>query len=460
MGISVCIGAGIFVISTNLHSELKPYGIGNMVVLAYIIGAIPALASAYICGVCSSLWPSCGGDYTYYKRSINNKAGYIVTWCSFITSPFQIQASAIASVSFFSLGLEVMGYRQTSMQIQKYLILISALFLFLGFIINFLRIEGFVAPITFCSTILFVLILIGYSISHNHTDFSNITGISLGNYNYLEKPSSMGLIMGTAIIMFSYGGITLGQNAGEECTGKFSKTYMKSVLLGLIISAFIYILISFLVYKAVPWQYIAETSSKDQNFSIIKALASYIPKNLIGLCYLLLGISILDNMYIIAFKAARQGYAMSRDNIFPKVFQKVYNGGPGFMVIIIYIISLILLLLFHFENLALTANYSYCLGFVFTGIVGLSLTESEIAKLGRNTRVIKLVIRIASVSSIILYSLLFIALSVSMIKMTLIWILLVVIGFSYYLIRTKFLKSNIKGTNNFRIAGEAQDLQN
>ncbi len=441
MCISVCIGVGIFIIPTAIHALISPNIIGKMVTWAFVLGSIPAFASAFISGLCSSLWPSCGGDYTYYKRAIHPILGFLVTWCYWVATPFQIQAAVLLAGKFIAIGLNIAGYTYIAAFIEENNIAFAFFLIMVGLIINLMRWEGFTAPITCTCTLILSIIFISFTAGHTTSDFHNIPYENALQAYINTSPDFTGFITGIFIIMFAYGGITHGQNAGEECTKNFSSVIWKIFLYGLSFVSIYYISISYFLYKSVPWEYIASQANIDPDFSVIKAISYYVPQNALAIGYVLLAIVIYDNVFILGFRSARQGLTFARDEIFPSMFCRTILGGPGYSTLLVYGFAVIILFFVHYIDIGFIANYSYALGLTFAAIVGLSLTELEIKRFHPNIKIWKIIIRISAITSIVFYTANLLVLIVAMPNMTLWWLVLGFIGIIIYILRKK--KNNI-----------------
>jgi len=77
---AVCtvIGGGINVLTVEIQEKVP--GIGSLVPLAFMLGAIPALFAALSYGVLSSAMPRAGGGYIYISRALHPFVGFIATF--------------------------------------------------------------------------------------------------------------------------------------------------------------------------------------------------------------------------------------------------------------------------------------------------------------------------------------------------------------------------------------------
>jgi len=371
MNAATCIGVGIFLLSVQIHSQFKNNSIGGLVPLAFLVSSLPAMLVSIISAKWSKQWPSIGGDYTYYKQVLPKPVSFLVSWSFLSAIPFQIQGAAISALILLSQGFKNIGYYEQSNFIANNIIILAIVIVMLGFIVNFFRLEGIITPITFILTCILVILFLYYVIPLNASNYmDNIynSGISK-ELHQIPEADIIGFILGCSVLTFSYGGVTFGQHGGEECKDDFSRGIIRAIVIALGTCILMYFLISFFLYRAVPWRYIAAQASINSELNALNIVISYVPKKVITLMYFLLAIAVIDNIFTLGFRAIRMAVAFSRDGILSHKLAKPIINGPGYMACTVYFITIIITIFIHYERLAILANYSYSLGLIITSLI-------------------------------------------------------------------------------------------
>ncbi|MHC1682694.1 MAG: APC family permease [Clostridiaceae bacterium] len=445
MNASACIGVGIFLLSIQVHSQFKDNGIANLVPYAFLISSIPAMLVSVISSKWSKQWPSIGGDYTYFKKIFSKPISFIVSWLYWIATPFQIQGAALVALVMISDGLKIVGLTNESNFVNSNIIILAIIIILIGFLVNFFRLEGFLAPITFTLTCILAFLFVYYTLSHNTNDYISLVSQGSLELNQLPKTNIMGFILGCSVITFSYGGITFGQHGGEECKDDFSKGITKSIVISLSICIVIYFLVSFSLYKAVPWNYIAIQAIENNDLNALNVVSLYVPNKVMAIMYFLLSITVIDNIFIIGFRAIRFAVAFSRDSIFPQKLNKPLCGGPGYITLSIYLITILITVFIHYEKLAILANFSYSLGLMFTSLMVFKIKNGE--EIFGDSRRFK-IFKIISIFCIIFYLINLVGIMIFLPEMTMYWAIFIVAGFFIYYFKHITNKNKYKNKIN------------
>ena len=90
--VSGVIGSGIFLTPGRI-AELLPHP--GLILAAWIVGGLVALAGALANAELGAMFPRAGGDYVYLREAFHPVAGFLVGWLSF----FAIYAGTVATVA-------------------------------------------------------------------------------------------------------------------------------------------------------------------------------------------------------------------------------------------------------------------------------------------------------------------------------------------------------------------------
>jgi APA family basic amino acid/polyamine antiporter len=90
--VSGVIGSGIFLTPGRI-AELLPHP--GVILAAWAIGGLLALAGALANAELGSMFPRAGGDYVYLREAFHPAAGFLVGWLTF----FAIYAGTVATLA-------------------------------------------------------------------------------------------------------------------------------------------------------------------------------------------------------------------------------------------------------------------------------------------------------------------------------------------------------------------------
>jgi amino acid transporter len=354
-----------------------------------------------------------------------------VSWGFLAAIPFQIQGAAISALILLSHSFKNIGYYEQSNFIDNNIIILAIVIVMLGFIVNFFRLEGIITPITFVLTCVLVVLFLYYVIPLNASDcIGNIynSGISK-ELHQIPEADVIGFILGCSVLTFSYGGVTFGQHGGEECKDDFSRGIIRAIVIALGTCILIYFLISFFLYRAVPWRYIAVQANINSELNALNIVVSYMPKKVITLMYFFLAIAVIDNIFTLGFRAIRMAVAFSRDGILSHKLAKPVINGPGFMACVVYFITIIITIFIHYERLAILANFSYSLGLIITSLMVFKV-KNRVEIFGSNKRL--LLFKFISIFCMIFYFINLAGIIAFLPDMTIWWFALILLGIIIY----------------------------
>jgi APA family basic amino acid/polyamine antiporter len=97
-GVCAMVGAGVNVVPFMIQ-RIVP-GIGPWVLLAYALGAVPAVLSAFSYAILSSAMPRAGGSYVFASRAISPYLGFVASFSEWFGLSMAIGVVAYVLVPF------------------------------------------------------------------------------------------------------------------------------------------------------------------------------------------------------------------------------------------------------------------------------------------------------------------------------------------------------------------------
>ncbi|MFA6142895.1 MAG: amino acid permease, partial [Candidatus Omnitrophota bacterium] len=305
INIAIVLGVGIFI----TPSEVAKYSSSpRFIILAWIVGGIISLMGALCYAEISSSFPKTGGNYIYLRESYGPLIGFLFGWTELLV----IRTGSIAAVSFiFAEYLKSFLSLQSDFLLKPIAIL-SVLTLSFINIIGLKQSKG----IQNASVIFRILAIVGLVAFGFMFQKGNIAHFQCGS------GSAQGGILqlfGLALIpiLWTYGG--WHENtfvAGETKDAK--RTLPFALITGILIVAFLYVIVNFLyIYLISPGEMAGIPSIASKAMQIL--LGRYGEK----FFDVLIIISSLGCLNAMIATGSRVTYAMVNDNVIFKFIGKV-----------------------------------------------------------------------------------------------------------------------------------------
>lgn len=296
----IIIGAGLFVV-TGVATKFA----GPLVWLAYILAAIPVFLVGLTSANLTTMYPVEGGSYVYPSRLLHPVVGFLSGWGMWLAIIGPVCITAKAFISYLNalpnVGLEV--------PIVFGAIIVTIIF----FIINYMGIK----TVSLIQNVLFTLLLIGLAIFI-------VWGLPKINLNLLKAGNPLGfsgVMKATSLLIFSYAGLTIATDLGEE-TKNPHKTLPLGIGLGVIIPTLLYSLSSLICVGVIPWDKFAASDAP-----YVEAASRFMgPLGVIFICFVAY-VAILSSHNGEQAVAARIGFSLSRDKIISGSFAKINKHG-------------------------------------------------------------------------------------------------------------------------------------
>jgi len=192
----IVIGAGVFII-TGIAAKYA----GSLTWVAYAIGIIPVILVGLSTIYLNFMYPVEGGEsYVYPTRVVSKIAGFLSGWGMWLAMIGPIAITAQAFISYIN-ALPGMGVK---LPIMWFAVIVTIVF----FIINWVGIK----TVSIIQNILFVFMVAGIVIYC----ILGIPYIASVNIKMGSPNGFSGVMKATSLLLFSYAGLTLAADLGEE----------------------------------------------------------------------------------------------------------------------------------------------------------------------------------------------------------------------------------------------------
>jgi len=266
-GVTNQIGAGLFFVSTQVQQTAP--GVGDLVPWLMVVGGALTLLTvvAYRYFFSHGLIGA-GGEYVIVSRALNPFTGFIVTFLAWFGVTGSLGTLAYAAPKFLATAFNAIGATDTSRFFSSDLgTLVTGLGLL--WIVWLIHVRGVhlaaaIAVLSMCFVVAVTAVVIGYGFSTSPQTFSaalmahlHLSAAKLSAQAPVHRVD-WGAAFGTAlpVLFFAYLGLsTATQTGGEAIDAR--RTLARGVLIAVCIVTAIYVLFTFAIYHAVPWQIIA-----------------------------------------------------------------------------------------------------------------------------------------------------------------------------------------------------------
>ncbi len=337
IGLGNIIGAGIFIMAGASISSAGPSAI-----LAFVITAVYASLVGLNNAELSSDFPSVeGGVYSFTKLTMGETMGFLVGWFRLIAYSISGAATALGFAGYLtSLGLP--GY--------LYFPIALVLILFLAFVDYLgLRLAAIIESIL---VVVNVIGLVVFFISS-----TAISGFREGNFAPFLPHGVLGLLVASNIAFFAYSGFnTIATLTPNVENGE--RTVPKAIIASLMISASLYMLVTFSMVDSLYWTKFGTAS--DPLSLVLESIKAPLPLlYFIDATALIASVTVTLSIIIAAERTMEQ---MVSDSMLPRLLK----GKKVLVVIVSVMISS--LALGNVESIALASNFGIVFSYALSGI--------------------------------------------------------------------------------------------
>jgi APA family basic amino acid/polyamine antiporter len=349
IGISQIIGAGIFVVS-GIATGIA----GPSVILSFWIAGLVALLTALTTAELSSIITETGSSYAYTKRAFGKFFGFLVGWMRYFDNVVSISAVSLG----FSAYLISFFFPYLS---KSFLILPSIALIILLTIPNIVGVKitsilSSILVLIKLSTLSF-LIFVGMFYLLKNFDESKFVPFFPNGFSFTLTASSL--------VFFAFLGFQTVAMASEEAKNP-KKDVPLAIILSLLICSLIYIGVAIVSIGSVDWKILG---SVDHPLSYV---IQKITNNEYASLFVTFGALVATASVALTsiYSSSRTLFALSRDNLLPKVFTKVSErfGTPITSVIVSSILSVLIVLSGSINFVVSIVSFGSLFNFIFTNL--------------------------------------------------------------------------------------------
>ena len=319
---------------------------GRLLPLSFALGGILALAVALIYAEVSTSMPTEGADLRFIFKSFTSDL-----W-SFITAWLVI----LGDLAYFALNLLGLALYVKAIFPINHLVFAAAVLL----IVTIVNLRG-VKRISSVEGIITMTLLFFFAVFIGWVAFNNFPGLQLASpIGEAVNLHTLGTILaGTALIYTTFIGYEdITSVAGEVREPR--KILPKALILTVVITACLYLVISFLAVQIVPIHQLKTSESP----LLLLAQKSNVPTILVTLTAIL---AILSTIVVALLVASRKLFALSQEGYLKNWFGKVNRRGvPTWSILFCSVVAAMLLLTNSIKLVAYLGNSVYLVGIIAT----------------------------------------------------------------------------------------------
>ncbi|WP_297522671.1 amino acid permease [uncultured Clostridium sp.] len=358
--ISNMVGAGILMLPTTLAQVAGP----GATVIAWCLTGVGALFMALTFANLGSKIPKNGGAYEYSRMAYGNFGGFLAAWLYW-------NGSWIGNASMYIVATTYMGQVFPSLLNNPIISFIfSSVLLWLCTYIN-IRGTRFAGRITAGLTVFKILLFGSFII----IAFMGFNKANIGPI-FPEGKGIGSIPIAAGVTLWAFMGLETAAVTGGEIKNP-EKNIKRSTILGMLISTFLYIVISISAMGALTQTELANSSAP-----ITDIISKVLNVGNISIVSVFIAISVIGTSLGWLLSTARVSYAAGEDGVFPKIFAKIHpKYGTPYMSLIISSIMVNIILIMNFTEglsgaytfIVLLATLSYLPVYGFTAIAEIIL---------------------------------------------------------------------------------------
>lgn len=325
-GASSMIGASIYIIPFEIQAAVP--GLGNNVLTAFLIAAIPALFSAFAYAILSSYMPESGGSYIYVSRTLHPFLGFVASFSQWFGLSIVIGVVAYMTTPFISDIASQLGFNNLSASLKTGLfrLLFSMLLLWTFVLVNIAGIKSYQIIVVLLVSLTLILgsAVIYFTFVNSRESFISTIELS-SSQNFHIKPHQFdwkNIIVASTILFSSFIGFDSIAQAGGEAINP-TKNLPLAILITFVMVTSFYLLYTFGMYNLVPWNFI-ESEAITKDVSAVSLLGYILNKNALLIILIGASIALLKDLPSMILSVSRFVYAWSCDGLFPSFFAKVH----------------------------------------------------------------------------------------------------------------------------------------
>ena len=336
--------------------------------IAWFAGGIVALCGALTYAEIGSRFPVTGGYYKVFAECYHPSIAFAINCIILISNAASMSGVALIGSEYISQVI----FKTTPDNTTRALIAMIPIILFYCVNLLGLRMSATAQNILMIIKIGMLVLLIS-SIFFITGDANASTAVAVRDFTTMDYIKSFGVAL--IAVSFTYGGYQQTINFGEEIHNP-RKTIPKGIFIGILIIISLYLAVSYAYYNAIGFEEL-KTS---------RGIASIVVEKMFGptgraIASVLLFIAVLAYVNVLLLSNPRVMYAMSKDGILPKAFQKKDEKKDVLTISLTVFAAMGIIVLFFAKE------FDQILGFtIFLDSIGMATSAATIFILRKRTK--------------------------------------------------------------------------
>ncbi len=334
---AVCtvIGGGINVLTVEIHDAVP--GIDGLVPLAFVLGALPAAFTAFAYAILASAMPRAGGGYIYISRGLNPYVGFIATfskWWGYSVAcgvVAYLDVALLRAAAVYAHMHALAAWLETD--VARLFLPLAMVWIF--WLVNLLGVRAYGRTVVVLMLLMLsgglVLIVAGALANHQVFAHAMLERREIDIHEVIARykpPADVGafkyLLQAAITLFFAYIGFDAAAQAGGEARNA-SRVLPRAFLVALALIAGYYLLLSWSLYHAAPWQYVAQTvAEQEAEVSLPEILGVLLPPGMAVFVALMAALALANDIPAMLMAASRLFFAWANDGVFPKAWAAVH----------------------------------------------------------------------------------------------------------------------------------------
>jgi APA family basic amino acid/polyamine antiporter len=321
------IGSGVFLLPASLAS------FGSISILAWILTSIGAIFLALVFAKLGSMLPRIGGPYAYCREGFGNFAGFQIAYNYWIALWVGNAAIAVAAVSYLGVFWPVLTENHHLFAILS----ISLVWLMTFINILGVRQAGIVQLVTTILKLLPLILIASFGLLFVHPQ-------NLLHFNTTNQSHWTALSGAATLTLWSFIGLESATIPAEDVENP-QKTIPRATILGVVVTAIVYILSTIAVMGVIPMSELAKSSAPYAEAAQIMFGPTMYYVVAIGAV-----ISCLGALNGWTLLQGQIPMAASRDGLFPSIFSKESRFGTPVVGLVVSSILVTLLIVLTYNT--------------------------------------------------------------------------------------------------------------
>jgi len=363
--VGLVIGMGIFRTSSDAaNAAITP----SLFFIAWFAGGIVALCGALTYAEIGSRFPVTGGYYKVFAECYHPSIAFAINCIILISNAASMSGVALIGSEYISQVI----FKTAPDNTTRALVAMVPIIIFYCVNLLGLRMSATAQNILMIIKIGMLVLLIS-SIFFISGDANASTAVAIREFSAMDYIKSFGVAL--IAVSFTYGGYQQTINFGEEIHEP-RKTIPKGIFIGILIIISLYLAVSYAYYNAIGFDQL-KTS---------RGIASIVVEKMFGptgrtVASILLFIAVLAYVNVLLLSNPRVMYAMSKDGILPKPFQKKDEKKDVLTISLTVFAAMGIIVLFFAKE------FDQILGFtIFLDSIGMATSAATIFILRKRTK--------------------------------------------------------------------------